>query len=276
MTTATIETQTFDFISELIRKKSAIVLEKGKGYLVESRLAPVAREFGFENLEVLVAELRKPTSHALVQKVVDAMTTNETSFFRDLHPFQALKTTILPDLIEKRGRQRTLNIWSNACSSGQEPYTLAMSIKEHFPELASWRVRLIGSDLSSKILARAMEGIFTQTEVNRGLPMQLLLKYFAKDGLQWRIADEVRKMIEFKPLNLIEPFPSSLPKMDVVFLRNVLIYFSPETKTAILNKVHATLAPDGYLFLGGAETTMNLNVRFEKQLIGNAVCYRPV
>jgi chemotaxis protein methyltransferase CheR len=276
MTTATIETQTFDFISELIRKKSAIVLEKSKGYLVESRLAPVAREFGFDNLEVLVAELRKPTSHALVQKVVDAMTTNETSFFRDLHPFQALKSTILPDLIEKRGRQRTLNIWSNACSSGQEPYTLAMSIKEHFPELASWRVKLIGSDLSSKILARAMEGVFTQTEVNRGLPMQFLLKYFVKDGIQWRIADDLRKMIEFKPLNLIEPFPSSLPKMDVVFLRNVLIYFSPETKTAILNKVHATLAPDGYLFLGGAETTMNLSVRFEKQLIGSAVCYRPV
>lgn len=276
MTTATIDTQTFDFISELIRKKSAIVLEKSKGYLVESRLAPVAREFGFENLEVLVSELRKPTAHSLVQKVVDAMTTNETSFFRDLHPFQALKTTILPDLIEKRGRQRTLNIWSNACSSGQEPYTLAMSIKEHFPELASWRVRLIGSDLSSKILARAAEGVFTQTEVNRGLPMQLLLKYFAKDGIQWRIADELRKMIEFKPLNLIESFPSSLPKMDVVFLRNVLIYFSPETKTAILNKVLATLAPDGYLFLGGAETTMNLNVRFEKQLIGSAVCYRPV
>lgn len=276
MTTATIDTQTFDFISELIRKKSAIVLEKSKGYLVESRLAPVAREFGFENLEVLVSELRKPTAHSLVQKVVDAMTTNETSFFRDLHPFQALKTAILPDLIEKRGRQRTLNIWSNACSSGQEPYTLAMSIKEYFPELANWRVRLIGSDLSSKILSRAMEGVFTQTEVNRGLPMQLLLKYFAKDGLQWRIADELRKMIEFKPLNLIEPFPSSLPKMDVVFLRNVLIYFSPETKTAILNKVHATLAPDGYLFLGGAETTMNLNVRFEKQLIGSAVCYRPV
>jgi len=276
MTTATIDTQTFDFISELIRKKSAIVLEKSKGYLVESRLAPVAREFGFENLEVLVSELRKPTAHSLVQKVVEAMTTNETSFFRDLHPFQVLKTTILPDLIEKRSRQRTLNIWSNACSSGQEPYTLAMSVKEYFPELASWRLRLIGSDLSGKILARAMEGVFTQTEVSRGLPMQLLLKYFAKDGIQWRIADELRKMIEFKPLNLIEPFPSSLPKMDVVFLRNVLIYFSPETKTEILNKVHATLAPDGYLFLGGAETTMNLNVRFEKQLIGSAVCYRPV
>ncbi len=276
MTTVSIDINTFDYISELVRKKSAIVLEKSKGYLVESRLAPVAREFGFATLEVLVAELRKPNSQPLVQKVVDAMTTNETSFFRDLHPFQALKSTIFPDLLARRSRERTLNIWSNACSSGQEIYTIAMSIKEHFPELLSWKLRLMGSDLSNKILEKAKGGIFSQTEVNRGLPMQLLMKYFSKEGIHWRISEEIRKLVEFRELNLIEPFPSTLQKMDVVFLRNVLIYFSPETKTSILNKVHSSLAKDGYLFLGGAETTMNLNVKFEKQLIGSAVCYRPI
>jgi chemotaxis protein methyltransferase CheR len=208
--------------------------------------------------------------------VVEAMTTNETSFFRDLHPFQALRTHVLPELIASRGRDRALNIWSNACSSGQEIYSIAMLIKENFADLANWKLRLIGTDLSSKILQRAKAGVFNQTEMNRGLPMQLLLKYFTKDGSQWHVTHEIRNMIEVKILNLIEPFPATLPRMDIVFLRNVLIYFAPETKTSILNKVHASLAKDGYLFMGNAETTMNLDVKFEKQVIGKAVCYRPL
>jgi len=275
MTTLSLDTQTFNYISDLVRSKSAIVLDKGKDYLVESRLVPVALECGFDTLEKLVAELRKSNSQSLVKKVVEAMTTNETSFYRDLHPFQALKATVLPELIERRGKERTLSIWSNACSSGQELYSIAMLIKENFSELASWKLKLIGTDLSSKILERAKSGVFNQTEMNRGLPMQLLLKYFTKDGVQWRIAEEIRNMIDVQALNLIEPFPSSMQKMDVVFLRNVLIYFSPEMKTSILNKVHASLAKDGYLFMGNAETIVNLNVKFEKQLIGNAVCFRP-
>lgn len=276
MTTLSLDTQTFNYISDLVRSKSAIVLDKGKDYLVESRLVPVALECGFDTLEKLVAELRKSNSQSLVKKVVEAMTTNETSFYRDLHPFQALKATVLPELIERRGKERTLSIWSNACSSGQELYSIAMLIKENFSELASWKLKLIGTDLSSKILERAKSGVFNQTEMNRGLPMQLLLKYFTKDGVQWRIAEEIRNMIDVQALNLIEPFPSSMQKMDVVFLRNVLIYFSPEMKTSILNKVHASLAKDGYLFMGNAETIVNLNVKFEKQLIGNAVCFRPI
>jgi len=275
MTNLSLDTQSFDYISDLVRNRSAIVLDKGKDYLVESRLVPVALECGFETLEKLVAELRKSNSQSLVKKVVEAMTTNETSFYRDLHPFQALKATVLPELIEKRGRERTMSIWSNACSSGQELYSIAMLLKENFPELATWKLKLIGTDLSSKILERAKSGVFNQTEMNRGLPMQLLLKYFTKDGVQWRIAEEIRNMIDVQAFNLIEPFPSSMQKMDVVFLRNVLIYFSPEMKTSILNKVHASLAKDGYLFMGNAETIVNLNVKFEKQLIGNAVCFRP-
>lgn len=167
-----------------------------------------------------------------------------------------------------------MNIWSNACSSGQEIYSIAMLLREHFPELQSWKVRLIGSDLSSQILNRAREGIFNQTEVNRGLPLPLLVKYFQKEGLQWRIKDEIRKMVEFCEVNLVAPWPSSLPKIDILFLRNVLIYFSADTKKAILAKVRGVLRPDGYMFLGGAETTMNLDISFERVLLGKVACYR--
>lgn len=273
--TSTLDANTFNYVSTFIREKSAIVLEPSKAYLVESRLNPIARENGMSSVAELVVALRRPGNRELSQQVVDAMTTNETSFFRDLHPFEALKSHVLPELIEKRSRERTLNIWSNACSSGQEVYTIAMILRENFSNLAGWRVRLIATDLSSVILKKAQEGMFNQTEVNRGLPMPLLLKYFTKVGLQWQIKDDIRKMVEFREVNLVEPWPATLPTMDIVFLRNVLIYFSPETKSAILNKVHRIMRPDGSLFLGGAETTMNLDTKFERIAVGKAVCYRP-
>ncbi len=266
---------TFKFLCNFVKDKSAIVLDPSKTYLVESRLNPIARENGMASLDELAAALQKPTSRELAQKVIDAMTTNESSFFRDLHPFDALKTVILPELIEKRAKERTLNIWSNACSSGQEVYSIAMMLRESFPVLAGWKVRLIATDLSSSILKKAQEGIFNQTEVNRGLPMPMLLKYFTKNGLQWQIKEDVRKSIEFREVNLIESWPMTLQTMDIVFLRNVLIYFSPETKTAILNKVHRILRPDGCLFLGGAETTMNLDVKFDRTPVGKTACYKP-
>lgn len=272
---APLDPQAFNFIANLVRIKSAIVLESGKAYLVESRLTPVARELGLEGISELVSELQKPGSLKLTQRVVEAMTTNETSFFRDIHPFTALKEKILPNLIQRRAKEKSLSIWSNACSSGQEPYTIAMLIAEHFPMLKDWKVRIISSDLSSQILDRARLGVFNQTEVNRGLPMSFLLKYFTKNGSQWKIRDDIRKMIEFRELNLVEPFPTLLPAMDIVFLRNVLIYFSPSTKSEILKKVHKVMQKDSYLFLGGSETTMNLNVSFEREQFGTAVGYRP-
>lgn len=275
MTTTVLEPRSFDYIAKLVRDRSAIVLESSKAYLVESRLSPIARECGLETIGKLIEKLQEPNSQGLTQKVVDAMTTNETSFFRDLHPFQALKTDILPNLIKARASERVLNIWSNACSSGQEVYSIAMLIKENFPELAGWKVRLVASDLSTKILDKAKAGVFTQTEINRGLPMPLLLKYFSKQGIQWKLNDEIRSMVEFRTINLIETFPTAISQMDIVFLRNVLIYFSPETKSSILTRIRASLRTDGYLFLGGSETTMNLKVKFEKQQIGNAVYYRP-
>ncbi len=278
MTIAPVQTcssSSFDYIAALISRKSAIVLEPSKSYLVESRLMPVARAHGWSSLDELVTGLQKPGASSLVDDVVDAMTTNESSFFRDLHPFNALKTDILPELIAKRSQQRVLNVWSNACSSGQEVYSIAMLIREHFPELASWRIRLTATDISKQILDKAQSGIFTQTEINRGLPMPMVLKHFKREGVNWRISDEIRKMVDFKHLNLIDLWPASLPKMDIVFLRNVLIYFNVDTKKQILDKVHRTMHNDGVLFLGGAETTMNLNVKFERKVIDKATVYIP-
>lgn len=277
MSTATLSTDTltFDFLTRFIREKSAIVLEPSKLYLLESRLMPVARENGLASLPDLVTALKRPGSRDLSQQVINAMTTNETSFYRDIHPFDALKTTVLPELIKKREKERTLNIWSNACSSGQEVYSIAMLLREHFPVLQSWKVRLIATDLSTAILRRAQEGNFNQTEVNRGLPMPLLLKYFTKNGLNWQIKEEVRNGIEFKEVNLIESWPPTLPAMDIIFLRNVLIYFDPPTKANVLNKAAKLLRPDGYMFLGGAETTMNLDVKLTRETVGKATCYRP-
>lgn len=274
--TSALDPQSFSYISSLVRRKSAIILEGEKAYLVESRLTPMVRELGLLNISDLVTELQKPGSQGLNQRVVEAMTTNETSFFRDIHPFNALRDKILPGLIQRRSKEKAITIWSNACSSGQEPYTIAMILAEHFPMLKNWKVRLISSDLSNRILDKARLGCFNQTEVNRGLPMNFLLKYFTKDGGKWTIDPSIRNMIEFRELNLVEPFPAILPKMDIVFLRNVLIYFSPESKTEILNKVRAVMHKDSYLFLGGSETTMNLNVGFEREQVGSAVCYRPV
>jgi len=265
----------FNYLSKFVRERSAIVLEPNKAYLLESRLMPIARENGLGSLAELVSHLQRPGSLGLGRQVVDAMTTNETSFFRDLHPFDALKTTIIPALIQERQKERSLTIWSNACSSGQEIYSIAMLLRENFPELAGWRVRLIASDLSQSVLTKARSGVFNQTEVNRGLPMQLLLKYFIRNGLYWQVHEDIRASVEFIEVNLIQAWPPQLPQMDVVFLRNVLIYFDPPTKTAVLNRASRQLRPDGYLFLGGAETTMNLPVDLQRESIGKATCYRP-
>lgn len=277
MSTATMPftTKSFDFICSMVRDRSAIVIEPGKSYLIESRLSPIVRDENLSSIDELVEELKRPGQNQLMQKVIEAMTTNESSFFRDIHPFQALKTEILPKLIASRASERCIHIWSNACSSGQEIYSIAMMIEESFPQLADWKIKLLGTDLSTQILDRAKQGIFNQTEVNRGLPMPMLLKYFTRDGIHWRIKETIRQKVEFKKLNLVDPFPSNFPKMDIVFLRNVLIYFAPETKRTILLKTHASLQSDGYLFLGGAETTMNLSVPYIREQAGQAVWYRP-
>ncbi len=264
----------FEFVRDLVREVSAIVLGPGKEYLVDSRMTPLARELGYAGVGDLLDELRATRKPALVELVVDAMTTNETSFLRDLHPFVALRESILPALIEARGGVRKLSIWSAASSTGQEAYTIAMTIASEFPELESWDVRILATDLSDRVLKKAREGYYSQIEVNRGLPPDLLSRYFRKEGVGWRLDSAIRQRVEFRKLNLIERWPL-LPRMDVVFLRNVLIYFDSDTKSQILANVYERMADDGYLFLGAAETTFEIADQFGRVDLGAMACFRP-
>lgn len=269
-----ISTADFQYISRLARSMSAIVLEPGKEYLVETRLGTLAEKEGFTSLEQFISRLRSDgTVNGLHHKTIDALTTNETFFFRDFHPFEALRKQILPSLITQRGALKQLTIWSAACSTGQEPYTLAMLLKEHFPQLSDWKIKIVATDLSPTVLKSAGEGIYTQFEVNRGLPAPYLVKYFTKKDEKWQIKDELKKWIEFRPLNLIEPWPM-MPPFDLVFLRNVMIYFDIEIKKTILKKVRSCMLPHSFLFLGTAETTINLDPNFKSETFDKTVAYR--
>ncbi|MDT0631246.1 CheR family methyltransferase [Rubrivirga litoralis] len=261
------------YVRALVRERSAIVLDEGKEYLLESRLAPIVRREDLDSIGDLVGQLRSQPFGDLHARVVEAMTTNETSFFRDAHPFDALQDHIVPELIERRAGERRLRIWCAACSSGQEPYSVAMLLRDRFPELQSWDVEILGTDLSTEMLERARDGAYTTLEVNRGLPARQLVQNFEQAGPMWRIKAPLREMAEFRVMNLIEPWPL-LPKMDIVFMRNVLIYFDTETKQDILAQIRRVLRPDGSLFLGASETTLNLDPAFERVAYGRASCYR--
>ena len=250
-----------------------MVLDKGKEYLVEARLMPLARAEGFNTFNEMIETMKKSLNSGIHKKVVEAMTTNETSFYRDLHPFESLRTLILPSLISRRAKERRLNFWCGAASTGQEPYSISMLLKEHFPTLSTWDVKFLATDLNTEVLDRARTGRYRQMEVNRGLPAPLLVKYFTEKSTLWEVREEIRKMVEYKEMNLAENW-LPMPKLDVVFLRNVMIYFDIDMKKKILGKIRSLLAPDGYLFLGGAETTVNLDDQFEPVVFGRATCYR--
>lgn len=260
------------YVCDLMYKEAAIVLDDAKSYLIEARLEPLAKREGFDSGRDLVASLRTAKNPGLVAKTVDAMTTNETSFFRDVHPFIALRKHILPEIIERKAEQKKLNIWCAAASSGQEPYTIAMVLKEHFPELAGWSVSILATDISEEMLARCRKGVFSKLEVNRGLPAPLLIKYFKQEAAEWHMKEEVRSMIDFRFLNLIAPW-SFMPTSDIVFIRNVLIYFDLKTKQEIMAKIRKNMDPDGYMFLGGAETTLNIDPEFHRLRLGKSTCY---
>jgi chemotaxis protein methyltransferase CheR len=265
----------FNYISELARRRAAIVLEPGKEYLVESRLTGLAQREGHAALGDFIARLRTDSETSSVHaKVIDALTTNETLFFRDHHPFEALKKTLIPKLIQDRAASRRLSIWCAACSTGQEPYSLAMLLREHFPQLASWKITIIATDLSPRVLEQARAGCYSQIEVNRGLPAIYLIKYFSQNGSAWVLKEEIRKAVEFRQLNLIQPW-GSLPLFDIVFLRNVMIYFDVPTKQTILRNMRRHIASDGHLFLGTAETAINLDAGFASVPLGNITAYRP-
>ncbi|NEP02339.1 MAG: protein-glutamate O-methyltransferase CheR [Symploca sp. SIO2E9] len=263
----------FEYICQLVRVRTGIVLAKDKMYLVESRLAPVASAANVDSLRKLVQILRQERFSSLHEFVVEAMVTTETSFFRDDYPFQALHKLMLPELFRVRQSEGKLNLWCAACSSGQEPYSIAILLREHFSQLTNSTVQLIATDISTSMLARARAGRYNQHEITRGLPSALLQKYFLPQGKDWQIKENIRQMVEFRQLNLAESW-SPMPQMDIIFLRNVLIYFDIETKQTILGKVKRVLHPEGYLFLGGGETTINLDTDFEPVKFDKAVCYR--
>jgi chemotaxis protein methyltransferase CheR len=243
----------FEQVRKLIYARAAIVLDPGKEYLVESRLAPIARARGCRDVDELCAKLEQ-RDPALIDEVVEAMTTNETSFFRDHHPFEALRRTVLPELIEHRQQTRSLRVWCAACSTGQEPYSLAMLLDEHFPALSTWDVTIRATDIARSVLDRARSGRYRQIEVNRGLSARALVRYFSRDGLEWEIRPEIRRRVQFEEMNLITAWPRTEP-FDLIFLRNVLIYFDQPTKLSLLQRARDVLRSDGYLLLGGSETT---------------------
>jgi chemotaxis protein methyltransferase CheR len=263
----------FDYIVQLAQSQAAIVLEPGKEYLVEHRLTALAEQEGFGTLANFIGKLRsEATLNGLHHKSIDALTTNETSFFRDFHPFEALRKHILPRLIEQRAGVRQLTFWSAACATGQEPYSLAMLLHEHFPQLGDWRITILATDLSATVLKVAGAGHYSQFEVNRGLPAAYLVKYFTKQGDRWHLKPEIKNYVQFRPMNLIQPWPI-LPFFDLVFIRNVMIYFDVDTKKMILKRIRNCLPPHGHLFLGTAETTMNLDPEYQPVTFDRTVVY---
>ncbi len=270
MNVATVD---FEYLRTLVKDHTAIVIDADKEYLAETRLAPLVSEQGCASLQEFLRRLRCASFSGLHRKVLDAMTNNETWFFRDAHPFTALTGTLIPALMKKREAGREISIWSAACSSGQEPYSIAMAVRENF-NLPGWRFSILATDFSATMLQRAKTGLYRQMEVNRGLPAKLLVRYFVQEGLHWQLKPEVLGMVSFRFLNLAEPWGNLVPAADIVFLRNVLIYFDVETRKAILQRVRRVLAPDGFLFLGCAETTLNLDAEFERVQAGSYVCYQ--
>jgi len=258
----------FQFVRHLVHDQSAIALEDGKEYLVLSRLGPLVRREGLDSVGELVDRLRTG-SPALRDDVVEAITTNETSFFRDAHAFAALRDEIVPRLL--KNATSALSIWSAAASTGQEAYSVAILLREHFPNAPE--AAILASDLSTEVLHRATKASFSQLEVNRGLPARLLVKYFDRHGLEWQVTERVRRMVTFRKLNLARTLPA-LPAMDIVLLRNVLIYFDSATKAGVLRQVARVLRPGGYLFLGSAETTYGLDSQWERVEIGRSIFYR--
>ncbi|MCK9908675.1 protein-glutamate O-methyltransferase CheR [Microbacteriaceae bacterium K1510] len=264
----------FDFLRRLLHERSGLVLPAEKHYLAESRLLPVARRHGLSTLGELIAKLREASAEApLVTEVVEAMTTNETFFFRDKIPFDHLRDTIMPALIAARAKEKRIRIWCTAASSGQEPYSIAMTLKSLGAALAGFRIDILATDLSTEVLERARHGIYSQFEVQRGLPIHLLVKFFSKEGEMWQVAPELRGMVQFRPLNLLKDF-SPLGMFDVVFCRNVLIYFDQDSKIGVFNRVAKQMSDDGYLVLGAAETVIGLTDSF-KPVVDKRGLYAP-
>jgi chemotaxis protein methyltransferase CheR len=260
----------YRFLQENVYSQAGIVLEEDKRYLFETRLAPLARQFGLDSVNDLCALLRATRDTARLRQVVEAMTTNETYFFRDPAHYDAIRTVLLPQLMEERRDTKRLSFWSAASSTGQEAYSLAMLLLEN--GCSDWNIQILGTDFSSEVVDRAQSGTFQQIEVNRGLPVSLLAKYFHRSGVNWQLSEPVRRMARFETIDLRASM-GSLGPFDLVFCRNVMIYFDAATKSKILQELHGTLFRGGWLLLGGAETASGFEEWFEKQTVGGAVVY---
>ena len=251
----------FDFVAQFLKKRSGLVIGPDKQYLLDSRLSPVARRHNLPGVDAVVAKIRSGGDEALAKSVVEAMTTNESFFFRDKTPFEQFEKVMLPAILKSRAAAKRLRIWCAAASTGQEPYSLAMILREKAALLRDWKLEILGTDLSTDVLAKAREAVYSQFEVQRGLPIQMLVKYFKKEGDLWRVNDDIRGMVQYKSNNLLEPFAGMGP-FDIVFCRNVLIYFDTPTKASVLERTAQIMAPDGFLVLGAAETVLGVTSVF--------------
>jgi chemotaxis protein methyltransferase CheR len=251
----------YEFLRKLLRERSGLDLSTDKQYLVESRLIPLARRGGLGGIAELVQKI-KSGADALTSDVVEAMTTNETFFFRDKIPYDHLRETILPAMLQARASRRSLRIWSAASSTGQEPYSIAMCLKEYGAALAGWRIEILATDLSHAVLEKSKAGIFSQFEVQRGLPIQMLVKHFTQLGDLWQINADIRAMVQHRQLNLLQDF-SHLGSFDVIFCRNVMIYFDQDTKVGIFERLTKVIEPDGILTLGAAESVVGISDAFK-------------
>jgi chemotaxis protein methyltransferase CheR len=252
----------YEFLRKYLKERSGLVLSADKQYLVESRLLPVARSAGFANLADLVRALMLGNTDALMTAVVEAMMTHESFFFRDKLPFDHFRQTIMPALIAARSNVRTIRIWCAAASTGQEPYSLAMCLREMEQKIAGWRIELLATDIGNDVLEKARQGLYSQFEVQRGLPIQLLIRHFTQVGELWQIAPDIRSMVKYQQLNLLADF-AKLGRFDLILCRNVLIYFDTETKISVLNRLARSTASGGYLMLGAAETVVGLTNSFK-------------
>jgi chemotaxis protein methyltransferase CheR len=251
----------FELYKSLLLEKSGLVITPDKSYLLDSRLSPIAKKWNYPTLEMMPLQLRAIPDPKLVKDVVEAMTTNETSFFRDTKPFTLFQETVLPHMIQNRASRKKVRIWCAACSSGQEPYSLSMILKDKEAQLKGWQFEIIATDLSDDILAQARKATYSQFEVQRGLPIQYLMKYFTQVGDAWQLKDEIKNMVKFSTFNLLDDM-SRLGQFDIVFCRNVLIYFDEKNKAQILARVEKQMDKDAFLFLGGAETVLGITDKF--------------
>jgi len=269
-----VEQEILDFFSAFVKKAAGIVYEKDRYEILKNKLREIAISLNYKSIEEFFAAVKRGINTKLLNEIVDALTTNETYFFRDRHPFEALKKVILPELFKKRERQRRIDIWSAACSTGQEPYSIAMLLLEHFPnELKRFKVSIYATDISIKSIEKAKKGLYHQIEVNRGLPATYLMKYFKQEGFYWKIDDKVKNLVRFEVLNLLEVERRVRQRFDIIMCRYVLIYFDANTKKKVFQSIWRVLNPGGYLFLGATEVAPILLPDMEKKKIGFTTCY---